>query len=344
MTGIIGGISRNEFLSLPIPLPPLAEQKRIVAKVDELMALCDRLEEQQKERDQKHAALSRASLTRFSEAPTPENLNLLFHPSYTTTPADLRKTILTLAVQGKLVPQDPNDEPAETLVARLKAELSEKSSGRRKGEPLPETAPEEIPFELPNGWIWERLGAIGDTNIGLTYSPQNVSDSGIPVLRSSNIQNGKLDFADLVRVNSEPKQSVMVKDGDLLICARNGSRALVGKVALIENLDEPAAFGAFMAIFRSGINRYLYLFISSPLFRRMIDEVNTTTINQITQSNLRTTLAPIPPLAEQNRIVAKVDELMKLVDQLEAQLTTARTTGENLLNALLADLTSQKAA
>ena len=100
--------------SLPVPLPPLAEQKRIVAKVDELMALCDRLEAQQQERETRHAALARASLARFADAPTPANLHFLFHTSYTIPPADLRKSILTLAVQGKLVPQDPNDEPAAT--------------------------------------------------------------------------------------------------------------------------------------------------------------------------------------------------------------------------------------
>ena len=89
-----------------------------MAKVDELMALCDRLEAQQQERETRHAALARASLARFADAPTPANLNFLFHKSYTIPPADLRKSILTLAVQGKLVPQDPNDEPAEELLAR----------------------------------------------------------------------------------------------------------------------------------------------------------------------------------------------------------------------------------
>ena len=95
---------------MTVPLPPLAEQKRIVAKVDELMALCDRLEAQQQERETRHAALARASLARFADAPTPANLKFLFHKSYAIPPADLRKSILTLAVQGKLVPQDPNDE------------------------------------------------------------------------------------------------------------------------------------------------------------------------------------------------------------------------------------------
>jgi type I restriction enzyme S subunit len=323
-----------------ILLPPLAEQKRIVAKVDELMALCDRMEAQQQKRETRHAALARASLTRFADAPTPANLNFLFHPSYTIPPADLRKSILTLAVQGKLAPQDPNDEPADVLLARLTQRELQDNERRRKSKPMQAFTSDEIPFELPRGWAWERLGNIGETNIGLTYSPQDVSDIGIPVLRASNIQNGKLNFEDLVRVKCEPKQSVMVQDGDLLICVRSGSRGLVGKVAVIEGLKEPAAFGAFMAIFRSEVNQYLYQFIRSPLFRQMIDEVNTTTINQITQNNLRSTLAPIPPLAEQRRIVAEVDQLMTLVNELETHLAASRATAANLLEALVADLTT----
>jgi type I restriction enzyme S subunit len=332
-------LNQAKAVDIPIALPPLAEQKRIVAKVDELMALCDRLEAQQQEGEIRCGELTRASLARFGDAPTPANLPLLFHPSYPIPPADLRKSILTLAVQGKLVPQDPNDEPAETLLARLMKRDAQDNGRRKRSQPDLAFTADEIPFELPSGWAWERLGNIGETNIGLTYSPQDVSDVGIPVLRSSNIQNGKLDFDDLVRVKCEPKQSVMVQDSDLLICARNGSRALVGKVALIEDLKEPAAFGAFMAIYRSEVNSYLYHFIRSPLFRQMIDEVNTTTINQITQNNLRSTLAPIPPLAEQRRIVAKVEQLMALVDELETQLAASRATAANLLSAFVAELT-----
>jgi type I restriction enzyme S subunit len=248
--------------------------------------------------------------------------------------ARMRTVILTLAVQGKLVPQFAEDESGERLVDKLKAVILNKN-GRRTSLLEPITA-DEIPFDLPAGWVWERLGNLGETNIGLTYSPQDVSDEGIPVLRSNNIQNGKLDLDDLVRVTCVLKQSAMVQDGDLLICARNGSRALVGKVAPIEHLKEPAAFGAFMAIFRSRINPYLFHFICSPLFRRMIDEVNTTTINQITQYNLRSTLAPIPPLAEQKRIVAKVDELMALCDQLEAEQKERETRKSVLVRASLA--------
>jgi len=108
---------------------------------------------------------------------------------------------------------------------------------------------DELPFEIPNGWIWCNLSMIGQTNIGLTYSPADIDPNGIMVLRSSNIINSQLDFSDLVRVNTNIRDSQYVENDDILICARNGSKALVGKCALIENLNEKASFGGFNGIF-----------------------------------------------------------------------------------------------
>ena len=231
----------------------------------------------------------------------------------------LRELILTLAMQGKLVPQDPKDQPASELLKAIEAERQRlvKEEKIKQPKSLPEIKLEDLPYGLPQGWEWVRLGEIGETNIGLTYAPSDLSDTGTPVLRSNNIQNGKLDLTALKRVNKDIKKNVLVQQGDLLICARNGSKALVGKTALITGLSEAMAFGAFMSIFRSRVNRFLLYFINSPLFRRMIDEVNTMTINQITQNNLRSTICPLPPLAEQHRIVAKIDRLMARCDELE---------------------------
>jgi type I restriction enzyme, S subunit len=228
----------------------------------------------------------------------------------------LRELILTLAMQGKLVPQDPNDEPASELLRSIEIDNRGNNNATKS---LPEIDLDDMPYELPKGWKWAYLGEIGQTNIGLTYAPSDVSDtiSGTPVLRSNNIQNGKLDLNDLKRVIKDIKENVLVQEGDLLICARNGSKALVGKTAFITGLSEEMAFGAFMAIFRSQFNEYLLYFINSPLFRNMIDEVNTMTINQITQGNLKSTICPLPPLAEQRRIVAKIDQLMARCDELE---------------------------
>ena len=233
----------------------------------------------------------------------------------------LREMILSLAMQGKLVPQDPNDPPASELLKEIEVEKKKliKEGKIKKQEPLPPIKPEDVPYALPTGWEWVRLGEIGNTNIGLTYAPKDISDTGTPVLRSNNIQQGKLDLNNLIRVNKSINENLHVQQGDILICARNGSRALVGKAAQIKELPEKMAFGAFMAIFRSRLNDYVEVFLNSPIFRKVLDEVSTTTINQITQNNLKNSMIPFPPLAEQNRIVARVDALMALCDKLEAE-------------------------
>ena len=115
------------------------------------------------------------------------------------TVAKLREMVLHLAVQGRLVKQDSKDQPANELLRMIqdKKERLVQYEGAKAPKLLPPITPGEEPYRLPPGWEWERLGNIGDTNIGLTYSPQDISDKGIPVLRSNNIQNGKLDLSGL---------------------------------------------------------------------------------------------------------------------------------------------------
>jgi len=144
-----------------------------VAKVDELMALCDRLEAQQQERETRHATLARASLARFADAPTPANLDFLFHSSYSIQPSDLRKSILTLAVQGKLIPQDPNDEPAEELLVRS---LVERRALKRTDliEAQVLSGEDALGYDIPESWRWQRLDDLlifGPTN---GFSPKAV--------------------------------------------------------------------------------------------------------------------------------------------------------------------------
>ena len=286
-----------------IALPPLAEQHRIVEKVDQLMGICDELEDQLSQFGSVKTDLTESAVHHLMEAPTKQEFNR--HWTFIRNRFDtlfdnpenikkLKQAILQLAVQGKLVPQDPNDEPASVLLEKIKAEKEGlvKAGKIKKEKPIPPIDLDEVPFEVPVGWEWVRLGYTGSTNIGLTFSPNDVGDEGIPVLRANNILNGRLDLSNLKRVKMEVKESVLVHEGNLLICARSGSRSLVGKACQLQGLSEPMAFGAFMAIFRSRANSYLLAFINSPLFRRMIDEVNTVTINQITQNNLRSTVTP----------------------------------------------------
>lgn len=331
------------------PLPPLEEQRRIVAQIDQLMARCDELEKLRMDKEQMRLDVHTAALRKLLDSQEQNSfadawgfLTKHFGDLYSVKEnvAELRKAILQLAVMGKLVEQDPNDQPASELLKEIEAERKKLIEAKeiKKPKALPEINEEEKPYALPSGWEWVRLGEIGETNIGLTYSPSDVADSGTPVLRSSNIQNGKLDLSDIKRVSCDVKKTAYVQNGNLLICARNGSRALVGKTAIIENLKEKMAFGAFMAVFRSRANNYLLHFINSPLFRRVIDEVGTMTINQITQKNLRSTVCPLPPFEEQHRIVTKVDQLMALCDDLEHLIDTVSGTQNALLNAVMAQV------
>ena len=247
------------------------------------------------------------------------------------TAQQLKNSILLMAVQGKLVPQDPNDEPASILLERIHAEkerlIKEKKIKREKnpsvifkgadntpyekiGDEVRSLA-DEVPFDIPDSWEWVRLGNIGETNIGLTYKPSDVTSDGVPVLRSNNIQNGQIDFSELLYVSCAVPERAYAHKGDILICARNGSRALVGKSAIVD--ADGMAFGAFMAIYRSSCNPYIQLFINSYLFRGQLEGATTTTINQVTQEMLKRQLCPLPPIQEQLRIVQKYTELQPLI-------------------------------
>ena len=181
---------------------------------------------------------------------------------------------------------------------------------------------EEEPFEIFDSWKWVKLGDIGQTNIGLTYHPNDISNTGIIVLRSNNIQNDKLCFDDIVKVNSNTKilNNQYINNGDILICARNGSQSLVGKCVLLNNLKEKTSFGAFMAVFRSNYNRYILKYLQSKYFKDYMFESNSTQIHQLTQSMLKDALIPFPPKKEQVRIVAKIDELYSQLDQIQNNL------------------------
>ena len=253
------------------------------------------------------------------------------------TGKQLKNSILQWAIQGKLVPQDPNDEPASVLLERIREEkarlIKEKKIKKDKNESIIyrgddnshyEKLPngevrcidDEIPFEIPENWAWCRISDISQSYIGLTYSPSDVNDNGTIVLRSSNIKDGKLDLTDIVRVNKVINDKLRVNVNDIIICARNGSRKLVGKSALITEIHEPMTFGAFMAICKTALYKYVYLFLQSDLFFSQLRKVSdTTTINQLTQNKFNGFLLPIPPIKEQERIIAKYQDLLPIVEQ-----------------------------
>lgn len=334
-----------------IPLPPLAEQKRIVAKVDELMALCDRLEAQQQERERQHVALARASLARFAVAPTPANLDLLFHKSYSIPPADLRKSILTLAVQGKLIPQDQNDEPAEELVARVGRDRER--IAKEEGVHLPRNTPalmaNNYPHDIPESWQWSRIGNLA---LVIDYGTSQKADGDsrkVPIYRMGNITGGRLVDENLKYVDPDIDDlpNLYLKTNDILF-NRTNSYELVGKVAIYRGPSNKATFASYLIRIRLPnpllFSPFFSLAMNASYFRQT--QIEPEVVQQCGQANfngtkLASVVVPVPPLAEQRRIVAKVDELMALVDALEAQLATARTTAERLMEAMVAELTTE---
>lgn len=336
MTGTAGQkrVPRDYFSQSPFPLPPPAEQKRIVAKVDELMALCDRLEAHQQERETSQAALARASLARFAEAPTPANLEFLFHNAYDISPADLRKSILTLAVQGKLVPQDPNDEPAREQLNRMLAFKARQSfSGRRRRSKSLDTTAKLTNLDMPIGWISTVLSDLVTVWNGRAYAKEELLAEGTPVLRVGNLfTNNHWYYSNL---ELEPEK--YCDQGDL-IYAWSASFG-------------PFIWGGPKAIYHYHIwklvphsaaeidKQFLYWMLQERT-QEIREAGHGVSMTHMTKEKMEKLSVMLPPVAEQRRIVAKVNEVMALVDKLEAQLAAARTTAANLLAAAIAELTA----
>jgi len=328
----VKGITVDKLHAMPVMLPPLAEQKRIVAKVDELMALCDRLEAQQQEREARHTVLGSAALARFGEAPTPANLQFLFHKSYDIAPADLRKSILSLAVRGKLVDRFIDEgtgtdvlEAVDIAIERLDA------------------AP-----GLPDHWAWARLDKIA-TRMDSGWSPACMTEPARKgfwgVLKTTAVQT--LEYQELqnkaLPPNLTPRPEHEVRDGDILF-TRAGPMSRVGILCVARPTRRSLMISDKIIRFHlvDGIDPdFAALALSAGYSSEVIDGLKSgmaaSQVN-ISQTKLRSVPFPLPPLAEQRRIVAKVDELMALVDELEDKLDEAQISGAELLDAVVAEL------
>lgn len=340
----------------PFPLPPVAEQQRIVAKVDELMALCDRLQAARAGREAVRDRLTAATLARLTAHetdaetfPTHARFALQTLPILTTRPDQiktLRQTILNLAVRGKLVAQDPTDEPAAELLKRIAKERTALvAAGIAKKEKLVEA--EAAPFTLPDSWSWCGLGQLCQLiTKGSSPKWQGVSyvtgDNGLMFITSENVGNFTLRKLDDLKYvegrfrDVEPRS--MLKKGDILI---NLVGASIGRTAIF-NLDAEANINQAVALVRlvdpalgPSIDYLLMYLNSDTAVDQMLGSRVVTAQPNISLADVNGFPIPLPPLAEQHRIVAKVDALMALCDQLEASLTTATTTRFRLLEALL---------
>lgn len=334
-------LSAKQVNGIEIPLPPLAEQRRIVAKVEELMALLDRLEAARSAREGLRDRLTAAGLARLTssdsgpdadpaEFPNNARFALATLPALTTRPDQikpLRQTILNLAVRGKLVEQDPADEPVG----------------------LPQSGEVDCPETLPKGWHCARLADLlaENTRNGFSRRPDD-ADDGVPILRISAgtvRQDGIVAEEEhklISGIDAATRLQYGLQRGDLLACRFNGNKAFVGRLTLFSDylgLDPiyPDKLIRVRLERRIALPEFVRMAGESDLVRGSIEEFCATTVGNwgISASNLKQVPIPLPPLAEQHRVVAKVDALMALCDRLEAALTTADTTRARLLEALL---------
>jgi type I restriction enzyme S subunit len=355
-------ISREKIIATVIALPPLAEQQRIVAKVDELMALCDQLEQQTEQSLSAHQTLVEvllASLT--SDTSTDADNKEDFQTSWQriaehfdvlfTTEASieqLKQTILQLAVMGKLVPQNPNDEPASVLLEKIAEEKAQLIADKKikKQKPLPAITDEEKPFEVPEGWEWCRLeGTALTSEAGWSPSclPTARENNKWGVLKISAVTWGTFNPNENKELPSglEPRPQYEVHTGDFLI-SRANTAELVAR-AVIVPAGAPRKLMMSDKIIRFVLsNRVKGSFISlvnnSRFSRAYYAEVaggTSSSMKNVSREQIRRLIVALPPLAEQHRIVAKVDELMALCDQLKARLSDAQTTQLQLADAVV---------
>ena len=289
---MIPGIERNNVLKLVLPLPPLSEQKRIVAKIEELLPLIERYEK----------AWSRL-----------EDFNKRF-------PGDMQKSILQMAIQGKLVEQRPEEGTGDELYRQIQAEKQAliKAGKIKKQKPLSEIAEDEIPFELPESWKWVRFSTVIDVRDGTHDTPKYVA-TGIPLVTSKNLVDGRINFDTAKNISIEDATAInmrsRVDDGDILF-AMIGT---IGNPVLVKKEREFSIknMALFKQIDASLLDmRYVWFFLQFAQ-ADMKAIANASVQSFVSLTTLRNYLFPLPPLGEQKRIVARLEELLPLCERLK---------------------------
>ena len=290
-------LNSSSINNLLIPLPPLAEQKRIVAKLEEVLKKIEEYDKFEKE---------------LSELEK-------------TFPQEMKKSILQYAIQGKLVEQNPNDEPASVLLEKIKAEkeklIKEKKIKREK--PLPEISEEEKPFEIPDNWEWVKMGNISEKiHYGYTASAK-FEDTGVKMLRITDIQNNRVSWNDVpcCEIEESKLEGSILSENDILIARTGGT---IGKSFIVKNIECTSVFASYLIRVIPCKNiypEYLKFFLESPLYWVKLKEKSQGTgqpnVNAVSLSNLT---IPLPPLEEQKRIVNKVEEFMNYIDRLQDKI------------------------
>jgi type I restriction enzyme S subunit len=344
------GIKASKLKEVPIPIPPIEEQYRIVSKFDELMNLCDQLEAKHNNSVEAHEKLVSHLLNTLSQSQSAKDfcenwqrITAHFDILFTTESSidDLKQTLLQLAVMGKLVPQDCNEESANDLLKRLqfeKTQLADK--GRIKK--YKSIQDEKKPFDLPHGWEWVCVQDLLDSSREISYGIiklGNVPKSGgIMTLRCSDIKPGVIDLGGVRRVSEEIEKNYIrtrLSGGEILL----NIRGTLGGVALVEpnlkgyNIAREVAVIPISQLLSGAF--LVYVMRSNYFWNNILAELRGIAYKGLNLSALRLFPIPLPPILEQERIVRKVNELMALCDQLKARITEARKLQYKLADVLV---------
>jgi type I restriction enzyme, S subunit len=346
----IQNLSKGDLEQLQCPLPPLAEQQRIVAQVDELMALCDALEAESAAAMTAHQSLVEALLVTLAASTNAADLatnwarlEAHFNTLFTTEASidALKKSILDLAVRGKLVEQDAGDEPAfEALksLAKVKAELI--ASGHLK-QPKVTSALNHMdhPYAIPAGWTAVRFGEAVDVRDGTHDSPKDaVGPDTFPLVTSKDFRDGKIDFSTSRRISANDHYAIsqrsLVERNDILFSMIGGN---IGNQVMVDSdLEFSIKNVALFKYFSREITlpRYVKIYTEN-LADRLQSEASGGAQPFVSLGYFRSLFFPLPPTAEQHRIVAKVDELMALCDEIEVSFAAAATMQRQLADTIV---------
>jgi type I restriction enzyme, S subunit len=351
------GLNMGLISNLSIPLPPITQQHSIVAKVEELMALCDELEQQEKKHLKSHKLLVETllgTLTRAKDAAEFQTSWAMFARNFddlfiTEDSVDqLKQTILQLAVMGKLVTQDPKDEPASVLLEKIrKAKERLVEEGKiKKEKSLPEIQESEIPFKSPSTWKFARLGEITN-KIGSGSTPrggrQSYANEGVLFLRSQNIRDHGLELSDVAFITDETHEimsGTKVYPNDILLNITGGS---LGRSTIFPDRADEANVSQHVTIIRPTnpeIRFFLHFCIVSPYGQELIWGRQVGANREgLSKKVLELFEIPIPPLNEQKRIIGKVNELFVLCDRLKERITESQKVVNHMADSILSQIT-----
>lgn len=337
-----------------VPLPPKNEQERIVARIKQMMEYCDSLQKKLEEEAKLRVTLNKSALYHLETSEDEEsfqknfsvisrNFGMLYDVPENV--AQLKQSILRLAVQGRLVEQDSDDEPASVLLERIREEKERliKEKVIKKDKNLSPIEGDEVPFQLPKAWEWSRLGHI---LLSIKYGTSKkciLDEVGTPILRIPNVSKGRINLDEVKYTQLDAKEfdSLKLQEGDLLLIRSNGSVSLVGRTTLVNSTIENYAYAGYLMRLRLNpdfINpRYLKLCMDSPYIRHLIEApIRTTTgvhnINSTEVSNLKIS---VPPLEEQLRIVTKVNQLFNFCNETQKLMENSQIIHQKMTQSLM---------